>query len=150
MPHSLDGSLGPTFATCRLPADYDVLAPDGSQIRVLCATPGASMAHGTLPPGGVSLAIRHRTVEELWYVTGGHGQVWRKLGGHEEVVDIGPGTSLTIPGGTHFQFRTVGDAPLVFIMCTLPPWPGPGEALRVPDYWDVAGDGAGECGRRGG
>ncbi|MEW5919110.1 MAG: hypothetical protein AB1762_22085, partial [Gemmatimonadota bacterium] len=69
----------PPFDTRSLPADYDVLAPDGSEIRVLCATPRASMAHGTLPPGGVSLAIRHRTVDELWYVTGGRGQVWRKL-----------------------------------------------------------------------
>jgi mannose-6-phosphate isomerase-like protein (cupin superfamily) len=126
-----------SFTTWRLPRDHDVLAPDGSQIRVLPATAGASMAHGTLPPGGVSLAVTHRTVEEIWYVLEGQGEVWRKLGDREEVVAVGPGTSLTIPLGTHFQFRTIGDQPCRFIMCTTPPWPGPDEAVRVPDHWPV-------------
>jgi mannose-6-phosphate isomerase-like protein (cupin superfamily) len=84
------------------------------------------------------LAVTHQTVEELWYVTEGRGQVWRKQGDYEEVVDVVPGTALTIPLGAHFQFRTVGDAPLRFVMCTMPPWPGAHEALRVPDHWPVA------------
>jgi mannose-6-phosphate isomerase-like protein (cupin superfamily) len=121
----------------RLPVDHDVLAPDGSEIRVLPATAGASMAHGSLPPGGVSLAVTHRTVEEIWYVIEGAGEVWRKYGDHEEVVTVGPGTALTIPLGSHFQFKTIGDQPLRFIMCTIPPWPGPEEATRVPDHWPV-------------
>jgi nucleotide-binding universal stress UspA family protein/mannose-6-phosphate isomerase-like protein (cupin superfamily) len=125
------------FQTRQLPDTYDVLAPDGSEIRLLCATERGSMAHGRLPPGRVSLAIRHRTVEEIWYITAGRGQVWRKLGEHEQVVDVRPGTSLSIPVGTHFQFRATADAPLEFIMCTMPPWPGPNEAERVADYWEV-------------
>jgi mannose-6-phosphate isomerase-like protein (cupin superfamily) len=125
------------FATAELGEAYDVLAPDTSEIRLLVSTSGCSMAHGTLPPGRVSLAVVHRTVEEVWYVTEGRGQVWRKLGSHEEVVDVAPGTALTIPTGTHFQFRTIGPEPLRFVMCTMPPWPGEEEAVRVADYWAV-------------
>ncbi|MDF3038648.1 MAG: hypothetical protein K0Q71_1354 [Thermomicrobiales bacterium] len=123
------------FGTKHLGEAYDVLAPDGSEIRLLVGTAGCSMAHGSLPPGQVSRAIVHRTVEEVWYVTEGRGQVWRKQGDREEVVDVGPGSALTIPVGTHFQFRTIGLKPLRFVMCTMPPWPGEHEAVRVADYW---------------
>ena len=131
---------GPTtpFVTKQLSEAYDVLAPDASEIRLLVGTTRGSLAHGTLPPGRVSLAVAHRTVEEVWYVTAGRGQVWRKQGGEEMVVDVGAGTALTIPTGAHFQFRTTGSEPLRFVMCTMPPWPGEQEAVRVPDHWPVA------------
>jgi mannose-6-phosphate isomerase-like protein (cupin superfamily) len=125
------------FATRQLGEAYDVLAPDTSEIRLLVGTIRGSLAHGTLVPGRVSLAITHRTVEEVWYVTAGRGQVWRKQGGRELVVDVEPGTALTIPTGTHFQFRASGPEPLTFVMCTMPPWPGEQEAVRVPDHWPV-------------
>ena len=123
------------FTTRQLGESHDVLAPDGSEIRLLVRTSGCSMAHGSLPPGQVSRAIVHRTVEEVWYVTEGRGRVWRKQGDHEQIVEVGPGSALTIPVGTHFQFRTVGPEPFRFVMCTMPPWPGHDEAIRVPDYW---------------
>lgn len=133
----------PPFSARQLPAEHDVLAPDTSEIRVMAATSRGSMAHGTLPAGRVSLAVVHRTVEEIWYVTEGRGQVWRKHGDHEEVVEVRAGTALTIPVGTHFQFRTDETEPLRFIMCTMPPWPGDDEAVRVPDHWPIdPGDGA--------
>jgi mannose-6-phosphate isomerase-like protein (cupin superfamily) len=125
------------FATKQLGEAYDVLAPDTSEIRLLVGTTRGSLAHGTLFPGRVSLAIAHRTVEEDWYVTAGRGQVWRKHGGHETVVDVEPGSALTIPTGVHFQFRVTGSEPLHFVMCTMPPWPGEQEAVRVPDHWPV-------------
>ena len=53
------------FATARPAARHDVLAPDGSQIRFLPQVKGGSMVHCTLPPGAVSLAVTHRTVDEL-------------------------------------------------------------------------------------
>ena len=114
-----------------------MLAPDTSEIRLLVGTTRGSLAHGTLPPGRVSLAIAHRTVEEVWYVTAGRGQVWRKQDDRELVVDVEPGTALTIPIGAHFQFRATGSEPLRFVMCTMPPWPGEQEAVRVPDHWPV-------------
>ncbi len=125
------------FQTVHLATNYDELAPDTSEIRVLGRTARGSTAHGTLPPGAVALAIVHRTVDEIWYVLSGRAEIWRKQGDHEEVVEAGPGTSLTIPLGTHFQFRTVGDEPFRFVMFTMPPWPGDDEAMRVPDHWPV-------------
>jgi mannose-6-phosphate isomerase-like protein (cupin superfamily) len=124
-----------TFATKQLADKHDALAPDGSEIRVLASTSRGSMAHGTLPPGGVSLAVTHRTVEELWYVVEGRGEVWRKQGAREEAIAVGPGTALSIPVGTHFQFRATGPTPLRFVMVTMPPWPGEHEAVRVADHW---------------
>ena len=132
------------FTTKQLGEALDVLAPDGSEIRLLVRTNRGSMVHGLLPPGQVSRAIAHLTVDEVWYFTSGQGQVWRKQGDDESVVDVRPGTALSIPLGTHFQFRTTGDEPLQFIMCTMPPWPGEQEAVRVSDYWPVlVGDNAG-------
>jgi mannose-6-phosphate isomerase-like protein (cupin superfamily) len=126
------------FETVTLRNDYDVLAPDTSEIRLLTRLARGSMAHGTLPPGGTSLAVVHRTVEEIWYVLSGRAEFWRQQGVQESVVELGAGTALTLPVGTRFQFRTTGDEPFRFIMCTMPPWPGDGEAIRVPDYWPVA------------
>src|SRR5687767_10113177 len=128
------GDPGAAFITRQLGEAYDVIAPDTSEIRLLVGTTRGSLAHGTLPPGGVSLAIVHRTVEEVWYVTAGRGQVWRKQDDRESVVDVEPGTALTIPTGAHFQFRATGPEPLTFVMCTMPPWPGEQEAVRVPDH----------------
>ena len=127
----------PEFVTKMFADEPDAFAPDTSEIRLLARTTRGSMAHGTLPPGGVSLAVRHRTVEEIWYVVGGRAQIWRMQEKHEEIVDAGLGTSLSIPRGTHFQFRTVGDEPFQFIMCTMPPWPGADEAVRVQDHWPI-------------
>ena len=131
------GGSEPAFVTKQLGEVHDVLAPDTSEIRLLVGTRRGSLAHGTLPRGQVSLAIAHRTVEEVWYVTAGRGQVWRKQDGRELVVDVERGTALTIPIGVHFQFRTIGSEPLRFVMCTMPPWPGEQEAVRVPDHWPV-------------
>ena len=125
--------------TTRIYAPVDTLAPDGSEIRLLLALPGGSAVHCTLPSGGVSLAVTHRTVEEIWYFLSGQGQVWRKAGDDEETVEVVPGTCLTIPLGTHFQFRTTSAEPLCFLITTMPPWPGPDEAVRVADYWTVVG-----------
>jgi mannose-6-phosphate isomerase-like protein (cupin superfamily) len=120
-----------------LPDAYDEFAPDGAEIRVLGHVAGASMAHGTLAPGAVSLPVAHRTVEEIWYVLGGRAEVWRRQAGVESVVLAEPGTSLTIPLGTAFQYCTVGKEPFTFIMCTVPPWPGEDEAFPVAGHWSV-------------
>jgi len=117
--------------------DYDALAPDGSEIRLLHQLEGASVVHCTLPVGAVSIPVKHRTVEEIWYFLAGRGQVWRAQGDREEVLDARPGVSLTIPLGTHFQFRNTGDVPLEFVIATTPPWPGEDEAvLLAAGCWD--------------
>src|SRR5918993_4161748 len=111
------GGPAAAFATKQVGEAFDVLAPDTSEIRLLVGTTRGSLAHGTLPPGRVSLAIAHRTVEEVWYVTAGRGQIWRKQGDQETVVDVEPGTALTIPTDVHFQFRSTGSEPVCFVIC---------------------------------
>ena len=121
--------------TKRLPMEPDAVAPDGSNVRVLLALSGGSMAHFELPPGRTSAAVVHRTVEELWYFLAGRGQMWRADDRREEVVDVEPGTCISIPVGTRFQFRTLGDEPLAAVGVTMPPWPGPDEAVLVDGPW---------------
>jgi mannose-6-phosphate isomerase-like protein (cupin superfamily) len=77
----------------------------------------------------VSKAVAHRTIEEVWYFSAGRGRMWRKLGDDEDIVEVGQGISISIPAGTHFQFRCDGAEPLVAIGATMPPWPGEGEAF---------------------
>jgi mannose-6-phosphate isomerase-like protein (cupin superfamily) len=77
-----------------LPHDLDVLAPDGSEVRILLSLAGGSMAHFQLPAGRVSRAVRHRTVEEIWYVLSGQGEMWRSAGGQQQIVTLTPGTCL--------------------------------------------------------
>ena len=118
-----------------LPVAADVVAPDGSDVRVLLRTGRGSMAHFTLAPGRVSDAIRHRSVDEIWYVLEGRGQLWRKSGDREEVVALAPETCVSIPVGTHFQFRAEATAPLTAVGITMPPWPGPEEAVPMVGRW---------------
>ncbi len=125
----------------------DAVAPDGSEIRLLLdarhQAVGASMVEVTLPAGQVSRPVYHRTVEELWYILEGRGQVWRCPPGIDSAgstdsseidpalvapVAVQPGDALTIPTGWRFQFRAAEDAALRFLCVTLPPWPGADEA----------------------
>jgi mannose-6-phosphate isomerase-like protein (cupin superfamily) len=124
-----------SFVTRQRSDAPDVMAPDGSEVRLLAASPRGSMAQFTLPPGAVSKAVAHRTVEELWLVLSGRGRMWRKLGSAEEVVELRPGVSLAIPVGVHFQFRNDGETPLECAGVTMPPWPGMDEAYEVDGVW---------------
>ncbi len=118
-----------------LPSARTVVAPDGSDVRVLLGVAAGGMAHFELAAGAVSRAIVHRTVEEIWYIVSGSGNMWRKQGLREEIVALCPGVCLTIPVGTHFQFRASADAAVAAIAITLPPWPGEAEAVPVAGPW---------------
>jgi mannose-6-phosphate isomerase-like protein (cupin superfamily) len=113
----------------------DAIAPDGSEVRILASTARGSMAEFLLPPGKTSIAVAHHTVEEVWFFTDGQGQLWRKNDEAEEIVKIHPGLSISIPIGTHFQFRNDGTENLKAIGTTMPPWPGAGEAFQVEGIW---------------
>ena len=115
----------------------DAIAPDGSEIRyrVLDAR-RASLVEVTLPPGATSRPVRHRTVEEIWYILEGSGEVWlgEQEGGAGDaglVRAVRPGDTVVIPTGRPFQFRALGGAPLRFLCYTSPPWPGDDEAVRL-------------------
>ena len=126
------------FATLPLPAKPTVTAPDGSDVRVLLGLARGSMAHFELAPGRCSVAVKHRTVEELWYVIDGQAQMWRSQDGREEVVPLSAGTSLSIPLGTSFQFRATGSVPFAAVGVTMPPWPGQDEAELVVGPWQAS------------
>jgi mannose-6-phosphate isomerase-like protein (cupin superfamily) len=123
------------FESRQLPDAPDAVAPDGSDVRVLLRLARGGMAHFELGAGRVSRAVAHRTVDEIWYVLRGQGQMWRRQSGREETVSLGPGTCVSIPVGTHFQFRCTSGDPLTAVAVTMPPWPGPDEAYPVPGAW---------------
>jgi len=127
------------FETRQLPDAPDAVAPDGSDVRVLLRLARGSMAHFELGAGRVSRAVAHRSVDEIWYILRGQGQMWRRQSGREETVPLGPGTCVSIPVGTHFQFRCTSGDPLAAVAVTMPPWPGPDEAYQVPGAWTDSG-----------
>ena len=101
--------------------------------------PNGSMAHFELSAGKVSQAVVHRTVEEVWFVVSGLGEMWRRQGERDETVVLQPGVCLTIPVGTHFQFRASSSQSVAAIGVTMPPWPGEGEAVLVAGPWPPSG-----------
>jgi mannose-6-phosphate isomerase-like protein (cupin superfamily) len=125
------------FETKRLHELRDVVAPDGSDVRILLGLAGGGMAHFELAPGRTSRAVTHRTVEEIWFFISGGGQMWREQAGVARIDEVSPGVCLTIPLGTRFQFRCLGDEPLAAIGVTMPPWPGDDEAIVVDGPWQA-------------
>ena len=123
------------YETKTLSEGVDATAPDGTAVRLLLSLAGGSMAHFELPAGAISHAVRHRTVEEIWFVVSGRGSIWRLQAGVESIDPLAPGTSLTIPLGTAFQFRADAGAALAFVAITMPPWPGMDEATPVAGRW---------------
>ncbi|GAA2774412.1 cupin domain-containing protein [Kitasatospora cinereorecta] len=111
------------FTTARIDQAPEETAPDGSAVRPLCVLPGvASFAQFELAPGQTARAVSHASVEEIWFVVSGAGEMWRQQDGYEEVTILEPGVCLTIPLGTTFQFRA-GTTGLQVIAVTTPPWP---------------------------
>ena len=122
----------------------DAIAPDGSEIYALGEAPPdagaaaggrshrASLVEVRLPGGRTSRPVRHRTVEETWYVLEGTGQVWREPPDEQDrITDVGPGSVLVIPTGWAFQFSAGTDGTLRILCFTSPPWPGADEAEPV-------------------
>jgi mannose-6-phosphate isomerase-like protein (cupin superfamily) len=123
------------FETSRLPEGADAVAPDGSDVRVLLRLARGGMAHVELAAGRTSRAVAHRRVDEIWYVLAGHGEMWRRQGDRQQTVPLAPGSCLSLPAGTHFQFRATGPGPLTAVAVTMPPWPGDEEAYQVSGPW---------------
>jgi mannose-6-phosphate isomerase-like protein (cupin superfamily) len=123
------------FDTKRLPTEPTAIAPDGSEVRALLSVARGGMAHFQLKAGQTSAAVEHRTVEEIWYILSGTGEMWRSQADREETIDLSPGVCLTLPAGTRFQFRALGSEPLAAVAVTMPPWPGDAEAMAVAGPW---------------
>jgi hypothetical protein len=53
------------FDTRQLPEARDVVAPDGSDVRILLQLDRGGMAHFELAAGRVSRAVAHHSVDEI-------------------------------------------------------------------------------------
>jgi mannose-6-phosphate isomerase-like protein (cupin superfamily) len=123
------------FDAKHLPNDADEIAPDGSEVRLLLTLDGGGMAHFTIPAGHTIRAVRHQTVEEIWYIVSGRGDMWRSLGDAESVVTLEPGLAVSIPVGTTFQVKNTGTDDICVVGQTMPAWPGNDEAIVSEGPW---------------
>src|SRR5262245_9883544 len=123
-------------STVHLRSQYDYLAPDQSEIRLLSQGKSGGLCHCTLPAGRTSLAVKHRHVEELWSVLDGEGEIWRDgLEGGAPIKVVRPSSSVFIPSRTGFQFRAGSAGPLQILIATMPRWPGAEEAEPTKGFW---------------
>ena len=127
----------PLLPLSRRAGHPDATAPDGSEIRLLAdgrhASTKSSLVEVTLPADQVSRPVYHRTVEEIWYILEGEGQVWRCPPDTDPASippqSVSPSDALVIPTGWRFQFAAGPDGSLRFLCHTTPPWPGEDEAV---------------------
>ena len=120
-------------------SDEAIIAPDGSEVRLLLTdTHGAracSIVEVSIGPGSVSRPVRHRAVEEAWYIIAGTGRVWRcppnTDPGSCPAMAVTPGDAVAVPVGWAFQFSADRHEELRFLCITMPPWPGAEEAIDV-------------------
>jgi mannose-6-phosphate isomerase-like protein (cupin superfamily) len=109
-----------------------VKAPDRSDVFVLAAVDEAGSAVFELHPSAIARPVMHPRVQEIWYVLSGRGRLWRRLDdGQASVIRLTPGTSLTIPRRTAFQFRCDGEEQLRILGVTAPPWRGAADAEEL-------------------
>lgn len=121
--------------TRTLAETVDAIAPDGMEVRLLAGGERGSMAEFRLAPGRTGKAVRHRTVEELWFILEGTGEMWRE-GVGDGATTLHPGMSLTVPVGRRFQLRNTGAGWLRAVGVTMPPWPlHRSEADEVEGIW---------------
>jgi mannose-6-phosphate isomerase-like protein (cupin superfamily) len=104
-------------------------------VRLLLELGRGGLAHFELAAGETSVAVHHRSIEEIWYFIAGEGEMWRSNEHGEDFRQVQSGLCLTIPRATHFQFRAHGSEPLQALGITMPPWPGEGEAIRSEGPW---------------
>ena len=126
---------GRVFETIQTSEVDEELAPDGSRVRPLLSLVSGGMAHFELESGRISKAVMHRSVEEIWLVLSGRGEIWRRNDRKETIVVLEAGVCVSIPVRTAFQFRCIGDEPLRIAAVTMPPWPGGDEAVQVAGSW---------------
>ena len=69
-------------------------------------------------PGGSTRLHEHRTVESMYYILEGRGEV---LSGREKKV-LGPETAVYFPAGSTHGIRNVGRTRLRYLSCHAPPY----------------------------
>jgi mannose-6-phosphate isomerase-like protein (cupin superfamily) len=91
------------------------------------------MWHCILHAVKISSAVYHKTVDEIWYVLEGNGELW--LSDKGETINLIPNICITIPRGTSFQVKNTGEKDLKFLGVTIPVWRGPNEVCNVEGKW---------------
>jgi mannose-6-phosphate isomerase-like protein (cupin superfamily) len=76
------------------------------RVRILLNV-AAGTVHFEIGPGETSVAVKHRSVDEIRFFLRRRGQMWRKYRESEEVVDVAANVCLSISAATSFQFRSV-------------------------------------------
>lgn len=95
---------------------------DGSTIREVAgpawtAARNQSLAEATVPPGGETAEHFHKTTEEIYFFTRGHGRM--RLGEDEQ--EVRPGDCVVIPPGVrHKLWNPSAEEPLVLLCCCAP------------------------------
>lgn len=61
-------------------------------MRVLLDSDHGGIALFEFPQGETSRAVRHRTVDEIWYFVSGRGRMWTS-NGEDDGFDVSPGSA---------------------------------------------------------
>lgn len=95
------------------------LSPRGMVAQSLPETHAGSFSACRVRAGGCSPSVRCQTVGGIWYVLGGHGELWcsKPSGGLNRSL-LWPGTTVEVPHRSVFQFRSTGveDLRLLWLM----------------------------------
>lgn len=113
------------------PAD---VAEDRTLTRTLVEGGSGMMVRRELAAGHCTAAVRHRTVEQLWHITEGSGELWRSQDGESRYDILTAGDSVCIRPGVQFQVRATNGR-LRALVATSPRWPGEHEAVPVRGVW---------------
>jgi mannose-6-phosphate isomerase-like protein (cupin superfamily) len=91
---------------------YQMISPDNVGSRKFLVTVV------DVRPGGSTRLHEHRTVESMYYILEGRGEV---LDGREKRV-LGPDTAVYFPAGSTHGIRNVGRTRLRYVSCHAPPY----------------------------
>ncbi|HYZ27627.1 MAG TPA: cupin domain-containing protein [Thermoleophilaceae bacterium] len=110
-----------TIERLRLENCQPFVTADGSEIRELAGIPSGnaanqSLAQATVPPGRDTIEHYHRTTEEIYYFTGGHGRM--RLGDDE--FDVTAGDCVVIAPGVRHKLWAAETGALVLLCCCAP------------------------------
>lgn len=129
--------MGPPLSAERviaLEATSADIAEDRTLNRTLVEGGCGMMVRRELAAGACTMAVRHRTVEQLWHITEGAGELWRSQDGESRFDILTAGDSVCIRPGVQFQVRASG-ARMRALVATTPRWPGAHEAVAVRGVW---------------
>ena len=109
------------FRTAYLPERPTYRSPsEAAEIRMLVATPLGELTHARAAAGHASVPATVEGTTEMFYVIGGRGALWRRVGAQEDVVALGPGRAVVLPVDSAFQYWA--DEDLELMVATMPMW----------------------------